>query len=151
MRCVITGVDPGGGSYVMTDTEIDEPELGIALVTMDPDRAAELIALVPHSDGPLAPIPPSGVHCMFVRIPGRNSPPPPPMPGVDGDGFHTTPTIDYVVVVAGQLELRLDHSAVVLGPGDLVVQQATRHAWRSATESDASFIAVMTAAPAVRG
>jgi mannose-6-phosphate isomerase-like protein (cupin superfamily) len=45
-------------------------------------------------------------------------------------GVHATPTIDFVQVLEGRVALVLDDQTVELGPGDLVVQQATAHAWR---------------------
>ncbi len=46
-------------------------------------------------------------------------------------GFHATPTIDFVQVLEGRVALVLDEATIELGPGDLVVQQATAHAWRT--------------------
>jgi mannose-6-phosphate isomerase-like protein (cupin superfamily) len=48
----------------------------------------------------------------------------------DRAGVHATPTIDFVQVLEGRVALELDEQTVELGPGDLVVQQATAHAWR---------------------
>lgn len=50
----------------------------------------------------------------------------------DNPGMHTTATIDYEFVVSGRVVLELDDGATVeLGPGDTVVQNGTRHAWRN--------------------
>jgi quercetin dioxygenase-like cupin family protein len=43
--------------------------------------------------------------------------------------MHFTETIDYAIVLQGQIDMQLDDSTVTLGPGDLIVQQATNHAW----------------------
>jgi mannose-6-phosphate isomerase-like protein (cupin superfamily) len=51
----------------------------------------------------------------------------------DDPGMHTTPTVDCEVVLSGQVTLELDDGAeVVLGPGDTVVQNGTRHRWSNA-------------------
>ena len=48
----------------------------------------------------------------------------------DAPGMHTTATIDFEVVLSGQVTLELDDGATVtLGPGDTVVQNGTRHRW----------------------
>lgn len=48
----------------------------------------------------------------------------------DGSGMHTTPTIDFEVVLDGEITLELDEgSTVVLRRGDTVVQNGTRHRW----------------------
>ena len=43
--------------------------------------------------------------------------------------MHRTETIDYGVVIEGQLTLVLDDSEVDLRVGDVVVQRGTNHAW----------------------
>ncbi|MFF0490479.1 cupin domain-containing protein [Nocardia sp. NPDC004068] len=49
-----------------------------------------------------------------------------------GDGMHTTDTIDYVMVVSGEVTLELDDGErTVLRAGDVVVQNGTRHGWRN--------------------
>ena len=48
----------------------------------------------------------------------------------DDPGMHTTPTIDFEVVLSGEITLELDDGAkVVLRAGDTVVQNGTRHRW----------------------
>ena len=42
---------------------------------------------------------------------------------------HRTETIDYAVVVSGELEMELDGAVVKLRQGDVVVQQNTMHNW----------------------
>jgi mannose-6-phosphate isomerase-like protein (cupin superfamily) len=47
-------------------------------------------------------------------------------------GMHTTDSVDYGVVISGEITLELDDGATVnLKQGDCVVQNATRHAWRN--------------------
>jgi quercetin dioxygenase-like cupin family protein len=43
--------------------------------------------------------------------------------------WHQTRTVDYVIVVSGEIDLMLEASVVHLKAGDTVVQQATNHAW----------------------
>ena len=50
-------------------------------------------------------------------------------------GFHTSDTIDYCVVVRGEMTLELDDGKIVhLKQGDCVVQNGTRHRWRNPLE-----------------
>jgi quercetin dioxygenase-like cupin family protein len=50
----------------------------------------------------------------------------------DAPGMHTTDTIDFEVVLEGEIWLELDDGATMhLRPGDTVVQNGTRHAWRN--------------------
>ena len=48
----------------------------------------------------------------------------------DDPGMHTTATVDFEVVLEGEVTLELDDGATVtLRPGDTVVQNGTRHRW----------------------
>jgi mannose-6-phosphate isomerase-like protein (cupin superfamily) len=47
-------------------------------------------------------------------------------------GMHTTDTVDFDVVLSGEVYLELDDGAeLLLKPGDCVVQNGTRHAWHN--------------------
>lgn len=43
--------------------------------------------------------------------------------------MHRTRTVDYAVVLSGEIDMTLDDSVVHLKPGDVIIQQATNHAW----------------------
>ena len=43
--------------------------------------------------------------------------------------MHRTRSLDYAVVLTGEIEMMLDDASVRLKPGDVVVQQATNHGW----------------------
>lgn len=59
-------------------------------------------------------------------------------------GLHSTPTVDYVIVLAGTVLMELDDGAIVtLESGDVVVQNGTAHAWYNGGEEGAVLAAVM--------
>src|SRR5262249_11834329 len=43
--------------------------------------------------------------------------------------MHRTRTVDYAVVLSGELDMMLDDAVVHVRAGDVIVQQATNHAW----------------------
>jgi mannose-6-phosphate isomerase-like protein (cupin superfamily) len=43
--------------------------------------------------------------------------------------MHRTRSVDYAVVLSGEIDMVLDDSTVHLNPGDVIVQQATNHGW----------------------
>jgi mannose-6-phosphate isomerase-like protein (cupin superfamily) len=43
--------------------------------------------------------------------------------------MHRTETLDYVIVLAGELDMEMDDSTVTLKAGDVMVQRGTNHAW----------------------
>ena len=44
-------------------------------------------------------------------------------------GMHKTRSIDYAVVLEGEIDMVLDECEVHLAAGDVLVQQGTNHAW----------------------
>jgi mannose-6-phosphate isomerase-like protein (cupin superfamily) len=43
--------------------------------------------------------------------------------------MHRTRTLDYAVVLSGEIDMMLDDTSVHLREGDVIVQQATNHGW----------------------
>jgi hypothetical protein len=63
----------------------------------------------------------------------------------DEPGMHRTPSVDYGVVLDGEIWLELDDGAQTrLTRGDTVVQIAGRHAWRNKTDRPATVAFVLT-------
>jgi len=50
---------------------------------------------------------------------------PPGMPGV----MHRTETVDYCIVLAGEVDMDMDDSSIHLKTGDVVIQRGTNHSW----------------------
>jgi mannose-6-phosphate isomerase-like protein (cupin superfamily) len=65
----------------------------------------------------------------------------------ESPGMHTTDTVDYAFVLDGEVCLELDHGAEKLvRPGDIVVQNGTRHAWRNKTDKPVTVACVLIGA-----
>ena len=45
--------------------------------------------------------------------------------------MHRTETVDYGIVLSGEIVLVLDHSETTLHPGDVVIQRGTDHRWEN--------------------
>ena len=71
-------------------------------------------------------------------LPGRASP------------MHRTNSIDYGIVLSGEIELELDDGATTrIGAGGIIVQRGTNHLWRNPSATEACRIAfVLIEAPA---
>ena len=57
--------------------------------------------------------------------------------------MHKTKTIDYIILLKGNVTLLLDNDEVSLKPFDVVVQRGTNHAWVNNGEKPALLIAVL--------
>lgn len=62
----------------------------------------------------------------------------------DAPGMHQSKSVDYAVVLDGELWLELDDEATThLHEGDVVVQCGTRHAWRNKGDTIATMFFVL--------
>ncbi len=151
VRRVVTGHGPDGKSKVMLDgpapnvkqrkagnasTLLWVTEEGPAGVAGSADRAARDIAVPPPRNGSIfrvAEFPPDTGgdvrdNEMVLRDFGigadvkRGHPPRHP-------AIHRTRSLDYIVVLEGEIHLLLDEGEVQLSAGDVVVQRGTNHAW----------------------
>jgi mannose-6-phosphate isomerase-like protein (cupin superfamily) len=59
---------------------------------------------------------------------GVNHPPAKGLP-VKHPMMHRTRSLDYAVILSGEIDMMLDDTTVHLKQGDVVVQQATNHGW----------------------
>jgi mannose-6-phosphate isomerase-like protein (cupin superfamily) len=65
----------------------------------------------------------------------------------EAPGMHTTDTVDYDIVLDGEIWLELDDGAEVhLQQGDVAIQCGTRHAWRNKGEKAATMCFVLIGA-----
>ncbi len=135
VRRVVTGTDAQGKAAFVSD--------GPAPLVQSNAQGVHVVDLwrsyqVPDNlgaDGGAAsgyqPLPPS--EGLVVRI--AELPPDGPIPpGVKPEewGMHDSETIDFVVILSGEICHRLVSGAeVTLKAGDTLVQRATRHAWRN--------------------
>jgi hypothetical protein len=171
-RRVVTGIGPEGASLVRSDGESPRtiqlpsvPEFCGALVWSTegvPDLSHEVkdrtprdASFVPGAGGTRLHImhfPPDSLMESSRRAsPSVLAEQQAQMPGLaerfEPDGMHTTDTLDYAIVIAGEIWLELDQGELTrLGPGDVVIQRGTRHAWRNRSDSAATIAFVMVGA-----
>jgi mannose-6-phosphate isomerase-like protein (cupin superfamily) len=62
----------------------------------------------------------------------------------ESSGMHTTATIDYGIILEGEMWLELDNGeSRLVKAGDIVIQRSTRHAWRNKSDRIARALFVM--------
>ena len=127
IRRVVTGHDADGTAKVLIDGPATNRRLsksgGVSTLIWCTDRApADIPAGEDAEDMGARPLgtppPPNGTRFTVNDIPpGRTGP------------MHRTETIDYVIVLSGELEMEMDDSTIRLRAGDVLVQRGTNHAW----------------------
>lgn len=74
---------------------------------------------------------------------GRHAPGLAELMEVDAPGFHRTDTIDYIVLLHGEVWIVVDGGETRLVAGDTLVQLGSRHAWRNRSSEPAVLAVVM--------
>lgn len=65
----------------------------------------------------------------------------------DNPGMHTTASVDFEFIVSGRVVLELDDGVTKeLGPGDTVIQNGTRHAWRNPFDEPCTMVVALVGA-----
>lgn len=103
-----------------------------------------VVVLPPEHEGPAPAVDPAELAAEFARaLPGLGDTMDPEHPG-----FHTSDTVDYNTVVAGEVWLVVDGGEqVLLGPGDIAVLTGNRHAWRNTSGQPVVLHSVLVGAP----
>jgi hypothetical protein len=64
-------------------------------------------------------------------------------------GFHKTSSVDYAIVLAGEIYAMMDEGEMVLRAGDVLIQRGTNHAWSNRTDEPAILAFVLVDADPV--
>ena len=173
-RCVVTGHNEAGKAIVVSDTA----RAAIALERL-PGFEFHRIAgsdtppTLPVQETPIPPnyFPPKGgFRFGYFTIPAGTHLAPPPadllglfaeaqskLPGLAEAmepqqlGFHASDTVDFDVVLSGEIVLELDNGVEVhLKAGDCVVQNGTRHSWHNRSSEKCVMAVVLIGAERTR-
>ena len=151
VRRVVTGLDAANKAGVLFDSRLTLdpgksglPAANVWITDSSPpgfsfkdDSAARPIGLSPPDNGtvirvvefpPLDPAAEAKMAPDFMmkvvgdHAPARGLPVKHPL-------MHRTRTVDYAIIMSGEIDMMLDQETVHVKAGDVVVQQATNHAW----------------------
>jgi quercetin dioxygenase-like cupin family protein len=142
IRRVVTGHDARNVAKVLIDapaTNAKKPNSGVVSTLMwitDQNPADIGVGETIEDMGARivgTPPPAGGTRFCVIDFPPGNHP-----------HMHRTETIDYVIVIEGEIEMDMDDSTVKLKQGDIMVQRGTNHAWanRSTKRARVAFVLV---------
>jgi quercetin dioxygenase-like cupin family protein len=156
VRQVVTGHDAKGRAVFVRDEQVDAtpvPGLGELAFLWSADEPATYpnAGNNPASPGIFPPV--GGIRfTMATYSPESGVVAPEATPEMhieDGDepGMHRTDTTDFGVLLSGNIAVEVDDGAeLLLSPGDVVVQNGTRHRWRVVGDLPATMAAFMIGA-----
>lgn len=140
IRRIVTGHDEQGRAVVTSDETIvplRRPDAGmVSSHIWLTDRAPADIETADDGKGKISgTVPPDqGTRFGILDI----------APGNTQNSPHRTDTVDYIICLAGEVDLELDASRVTMKAGDILVQRATNHAWvnRGAAPARLAFVLI---------
>jgi quercetin dioxygenase-like cupin family protein len=120
-RRVVTGLNAQGKSCVVIDGPVPVMSTIGGMVwrsaAVPADNSGSADPAVPYSMDLMHG---GGTTFMVVDFP----------PGTPGF-FHATDTLDYIIVLKGEVVLELEEGEVTCGPGTFITQRGVVHSWRN--------------------
>jgi uncharacterized protein len=127
MPAIVDGTDPTTGERFFTAAPSPNGTI-LRIVDFPPDTEYDaeamkefLAAIVPESDHASATEAPSDRHFFF----------------------HTTHTLDYAIVLTGEIWAMVDDAETLMRQGDVLIQLATSHSWSNRSTADCKMAFVL--------
>jgi quercetin dioxygenase-like cupin family protein len=141
IRRVITGHDKSNVAKVLIDapaTNAKHPDSGLVSTLMwvtdrNPSDISTGTAIEDMGARNLGTAPPAnGTRFSVLDVPPGNPP-----------FLHRTESLDYIIVIEGEIDMDMDDSTVKLKAGDIVIQRGTHHAWVNRSNKRARLAVVL--------
>jgi quercetin dioxygenase-like cupin family protein len=139
VRRVVTGTDADGRSVIVLD---DNPPVTAdgtgegARTIVEVWSTTSMSGSASHADSPPAetrPVTTSlGSNATEIRVVE--------MPPGCRREMHRTDTVDYGLVLCGEIIVVLERGETVLRPGDIIVQRGTNHLWHNRSDAPARIV-----------
>jgi mannose-6-phosphate isomerase-like protein (cupin superfamily) len=154
VRRIVTGVNDAGRSCFVSDSLLPAADIApgapVATGLWVTDRSpASNTADDPVPDGVVATIPPADKGGSVFRIldiapdtQGHRAPEDMERRGARVSrerwairpGFHQTDTVDYAIVLEGEVYAVMDEGETLMKAGDVLIQRGTHHAWSNRSD-----------------
>ena len=145
VRRIVTANNAEGKSYILSDEIITGGAIPNLFKTtadnLGPGAPNELKKILPTDQPNLEPAK-GGCSLTYVQLP-------PLKPGAK-PLWHRTQTLDFNILLSGELELLVDEGKVTLQPFSVVVQRNTNHAWVNTSSTEpVRWVAILLPASSV--
>ena len=132
MRSFVAGTDSSGRSSIHRVVDIDPT----GVTGLWPHVAVN--ALVSPTDAPIdIGLRPGDARCTTVFFPPGSGV---PVGSPRQPSMHRTKTVDFVVVLAGQIRLIVDTGDATMDVGDIAIVPSVKHDWRTGSEGCLLFV-----------
>lgn len=148
-RRVITG-EKAGRSVIIKDSSVNHfepiPGLVISDVWVTDTMPVDLSKQIKPENTIFPNTPKNGTYFRYIFIPPDSEVKhhyPKAEPNKPHPLMHRTGTLEYVIILSGELYLILDETETLLKSGDIVVQLGSNHAWSNRSDKPCVQIAIL--------
>ncbi|AZA82548.1 cupin domain-containing protein [Chryseobacterium lactis] len=146
-RRILTGIKDGK-STIVEDRQVENavehfPGLIISDVwnTQKTPASLAIETRIPNTGFPQTPK--NGTYFRYVVVPPDKDLGIDFKPGKPHPMMHQTSTLDYIIILSGELYLIMEEGETLLRPGDIVIQRGTNHAWSNRSDEPCIQLAVL--------
>ncbi len=159
VRRIVTAIDADGKSFIKEDgpadmhelpiragmysqhvwgtsaipCPADEPDQSHTAPGIMPPRGGSILHIIDYPPEPADPAERARLYETFrERVHKAGTNPEPGQrrfPDAPHPGMHATDTIDYAIVLSGEIYAVMDNDETLMKAGDVLIQRATSHAW----------------------
>jgi hypothetical protein len=152
-RRVVTGIQEGKSAIISDEkiTNVSEhiPQLIISDVWSTDTMPVDLNKDLQIENSLFPKTPQNGSYFRYVHIPpdAELKAYLPPMDNLPPDAphplMHKTDTLDYIIILSGEIYLIMETGETLLKAGDIVIQRGTNHAWSNRSNSACIQVAIL--------
>lgn len=146
-RRIVTGIE-NGKSTIIEDQPIENvvehfPGLIISDIwnTQKMPASLDFETQIPNTGFPQTPR--NGTYFRYVSIPPDKDLGVEFIVGAPHPMMHKTQTLDYIIILSGELYLIMEEGETLLKAGDIVIQRGTNHAWSNRSDEACIQLAVL--------
>lgn len=146
-RRIVTGIE-NGRSTIIEDQQVENvvehlPGLIISDIwnTQKMPASLDFETQIPNTGFPHTPK--NGTYFRYVSIPPDKDLGVEFKTGEPHPMMHQTQTLDYIIILSGELYLIMEEGETLLKAGDIVIQRGTNHAWSNRSDEACIQLAVL--------
>lgn len=146
-RRIVTG-EREGKSYIAQDSIVANvsehyPNLIISDIWQTSQMPAQFTEENPIENSALPQVIKNGTYFRYVQIPPDKQLGIETAVGKPHPLMHQTPSLDYIVILSGEIYLITDTEETMLQAGDIVIQRGTNHAWSNRSDQICLQLAIL--------
>ncbi|MGJ1436482.1 cupin domain-containing protein [Sphingobacterium siyangense] len=146
-RRIVTGIR-AGKSFIEADALVDNvsehyPNLVISDIWQTSQMPAKFEKEHPIENTAIPQVIKNGTYFRYVQIPPDQELGIETAIGTPHPLMHQTASLDYIVILSGEIYLITDTEETLLQAGDIVIQRGTNHAWSNRSDQMCLQLAIL--------